>query len=350
MFDHPADTGRAFLLMAPDEGNPPAGLVAQIAAFADELSEAGSFLIVATTTSMWAAAGGYHDGSVLVVGPPDGHELLRKRVAFFVRRPDVLEGLDDQQIEQHAKAAAPDDVMRLADLLIEVARRTPDHLGSEEGRRKFVEEVVHAYLRWEAELGDWFQNRTDAADRLFLLAVAALEGSPAPVVLRAAEDLGGRLGLSRLGISGIESAGIRQLAKTVQAEVRPDTTIHFKRPAYRTAVLDFVLSDRSEHVRRALQRWLADLPSPNHAPKVGTATAVAEVVLDLARRHRDVGFPIAMVAGWKRQERLRDVLVELLTAVALSPEAGGPSVRVVRPCRSRSRFRSVAHRQFCTGG
>lgn len=319
----PAKPDRGYLFVHPDDELASPELGHELRAYRDLLAARGSYLVVVARAAAWAAAGEVWPEAVVTLGPPDRREVLARELRARLPHRDLAWLLAAREIDQLVTHAAVRDVVRLADLLAQAAER-PEGAGEPDRVRVWLlREVLGAYQEWTSELRAWFKRYDQAPERLFLLAAAVLEASPAARVLRHAEDLGTRLGAT--GPPAITTAGIRELTEHVGARLDgPAQRLYFKRPEYAAAVLDYYLSDRSDSFRAVLRSWLADAPLAvrNQSEAAQVADLVAAAVLGIVRRHRDLGFVYAVVTAWAPRRGLRTPLVSLLTALALSPEAG----------------------------
>ncbi|GIF08945.1 hypothetical protein Asi03nite_64830 [Actinoplanes siamensis] len=219
--------------------------------------------------------------------------------------------------------ATPSQVVRLFRKIVEAAEEI---IGRD--RRDPVPAIaamsVSAFMNWDSELAAWFRKYTDPRTRLFLIALAFLEGEPAADVLDRSERLGATLGEARDFRGGIGTPGIRQLAQDVVAEVDELWQIRFTRAAYAASVLAFVHGDQSREFRRRLWEWAAVLPMRNGPPNLRIAGRVAAAMLDMHLAMPSPNTPELrfLVQSWWPHPALRPVVTNLITALALSPEAG----------------------------
>jgi hypothetical protein len=318
--DLPATPGAGYLFVHPDGDTASTELGHQLRAYREKLAAAGSFLVVVATPSAWNVTGeSWHDVT-FTVGALNRQRLLAAHVRLLSPRPDLAPIFLDPRIEDVVARATPRDVVRLAGL---VARTTQTD-GADLDPEHAAAEILGAYQEWTAHLEGWFDRHRQAGDRLFLLAAAVLETSPAGRVLRLAEELGDLMEGKQPARNSITTAGIRELARTVGAHLEGrDNRLHFDRPAYASSVLDYFLADRSDGFRADLLTWLKQAPKAGHqAEAAEIAEQVAASVLGVVLRRRDLGLALGLASSWAGSKLLRPSLVALLTAVALSPEAG----------------------------
>ncbi|MGA5299477.1 hypothetical protein ACPCHT_06080 [Nucisporomicrobium flavum] len=318
--DLPATPGTGYLFVHPDDEVAAPEVGRQLRAYRDKLAAKGCFLLVVARVAAWRAAGDPWPEATFHVSAPDGRAVLQAQVRGLYPRHDPAEVLADERIRQIVATASPRDASRLANLLVQTVNGGGPQLSVDDA----IAQVVGAYQEWTTDLDTWFDRNRDAGARLFLLTAAVLESSPARRILRYAEDLEVTMEGGQPGRQSITTAGIRELAKTAGARVEePGGELYFARPAYATAVLDYVMADRSDGFRTSFAGWLARAPKVRHQGEaVQVATLVGGAVLGLVRRHRDLSFVTALVREWASARPLQPTLVSLVTAVALTPEAG----------------------------
>lgn len=310
-----ADPGQrcGYLLTIPADQKAP--LEKLLDGFRAELACHASFLVIVASTETFEGLAYHHPGSVLAVSPPDGIALLRAEI----RRLGIGERLgglaNHSEIAALARGATPEQVCRLARLMREAT-------GEDDTAAK---EIVAAYKRWNAELIRWFIQHRDIRERAFLVATAVAEGSHATFVLSCADHLQATLhGQDRIR-DGLGDAGIQELAQQTGAVVGPDCTLRFDKPAYGPAVLDYLRQDRSQQFHERFWEWVSRLPialsSSGRLPAPLT-TRVADVILDAILRYRDPLILRKVAVRWSSRQDLRPALVAVLSAAALSPEAG----------------------------
>jgi hypothetical protein len=324
--DLPAEPGTGYLFMHPDGETASPELGDELRTYHEKLGRIGAFLVFVTTAAGWHAAGGIRTEAVLTVGAPHRLALLDAVARSYGPRHELDRIVSDSRIAELALKANPREVTRLADLMVRIADDPDADLEVEADRERVIAEIIGGYQEWTHELKQWFRQHSGAQERLFLVAAAVLEGSSASLILRNAEDLGKLLDRSQPDHLSITAPGIRDLADRIGAEIlEPQNVLHFRRPAYAPAIVDFLLSDRSDGFRSALSTWLARAPRVNNqAEAAAVADLVAGTVLSIVQRRGDIAFLNPMVDAWSTPRALRPVLVSLLTAVALSPEAGAP--------------------------
>jgi hypothetical protein len=318
--DLPAEPGMGYLFQFPNGETAAPDFRDQLNAYVGKLTELGSYLVVVVSSTQWHATGAVPSENVLSVEPPSPSAVLRSEVNARAESHDLQPLLDDPRIQALIAQAPPRDVIRLAELILAIA----DVPGAEPESEQCLTDIVGAFQEWAEVLSGWFQDHHSATERVFLLAAAILEDAPARLVLRYAEQLGESLDGTRSGRYDITSAGIRELAEEIGAEVvGPEGRLRFKRPAYSTAVLDFFLADRSDTFRTILRDWFAKAPGGRRSGEaVFLADLIATAVLGITIRERDTSFLLAVVNSWSTQPGLRPALIPLLTGAALSHQVG----------------------------
>ncbi|AVT33651.1 hypothetical protein C6361_34120 [Plantactinospora sp. BC1] len=318
--DLPAKAGTGYLFVHPDDETTSGEFGRQLRAYRDRLAAKGAFLVVVAREVAWRATGESWPDLTFAACIPDRRQLLAARVS--ARRPgrDLSRMIGDERVEELMCKASPRDVARLADLMVDTAGRA--EAGQDDDW--IVGEVVGAYQEWTHELDDWFGKHPDVDARLFLLAAAVLESSPAGRVLRCAEELAEMLEGRQVGRNSVTTAGVRQLAKAIDARLEgDDARLYFNRPSYAESVVEYFLTDRSDGFRRVFTDWLIQVPKvPGQYEATQLAQLVAGAVLGVVRRRSDIGLVLRIANRWALSGLLRPVLASLVTAVALSPEAG----------------------------
>jgi hypothetical protein len=318
--DLPAKTGTGYLFVHPDDETASDEFGRQLRAYRDRLAVQGAFLVVVAREVAWRATGESWPDFTFAVGVPDRRQLLAAQVG--ARRPDrdLSRVIGDPRVEELTRTASPRDVARLADLMADTAVRAA--AGHDDDW--IVGEVLGAYQEWTHELDDWFSKNPDAGARLFLLAAAVLESSPAGRVLRCAEELAEMLEGRQAGRNSVTTAGVRRLTQAIDARLEGgDARVYFNRPSYAESVIDYFLSDRSDGFRVVFTDWLVQIPRvPGQYEAGELAQLVAGAVLGVVRRHSDIALVVRIARWWASSGLLRPVLASLITAVALSPEAG----------------------------
>ena len=311
--------GPAGYLLAPPKGE----IETELSAYRQEIRRRNSFLVVLTEPDALPL----HAGPILTVGLPDPRRLLISALSRHVAgRFDVGRLAEDQALASVlTPGARPQQVIRLAQRIAAAI----DTVGGTPPRRLTVQtvaiEAVKAYHDWQRELADWFDEHGDARARLFLVALAVLEGEPGGPVLDAAESLGGLTGERAGAGGGIAESGILELSRTVLAHPDAGQRLFFQRPAYAPAVLRFVHADRSAAFRARLWSWAAHLPMRGRGmPSSRIATRVANALLTVttAAPEATVSHLTPLVKLWWAYPTLRPLARDLATAAALSPEAG----------------------------
>ncbi len=343
--DLPAAAGEGYLFRHPNGESAAPEFRDQLQSYVGELRRRRSHLVLVVTPTEWQAIGAATTENVLSVVPPPPGKILVAEVRARAGHHDLQPVLDDERVSGLIGQATPRDVIRLADLVLATADM-PD-------REQAVLDVIGAFKEWSEVLTRWFEEHQAARDRIFLLAAAVLEEAPARLVLRYAEQLGEEFEGTRTGRYDIASAGIRELADRISAEVTAaDHRLRFKRHAYGTAVLDFFLADRSDTFRIILRNWFAKAPGDRRSPEqVLVAEAVAAAVLGIMIRHRHLWFLNPVINAWASNPGLRPALVTLLTGAALSPEVGSQTRQRLNQWAGRSSSPSICQivAEVCSG-
>ncbi|MDR7277032.1 hypothetical protein [Catenuloplanes atrovinosus] len=321
----PSQSAAAYILTVPDGAvsRSVSALESEIATYQRVLITRGDYLVVIIDPRVQQLLGGVHGVNALAVGPPEPRAVLLKELAGQEHRLDVDALAHHQALAETLTDLPPRQVRRLA-LRIVAAADIVLAQNVNDPVTAIAEQAVQAYRNWNDELEGWFAKVEDARARLFLIALAFLEGEPGSLVLRQAEALGRELKEPPDAYGGIASAGIRQLAATVNARLDERHRVMFDRPAYAASVLGFVHADRSDEFRKHLWFWAVRLPMRRGSvPSVPIAERIADAMFTMAM---SVPEPDAPEIYWVIQRwqhvTLRPVVAGLVTAIALSPEAG----------------------------
>lgn len=323
----PVHAGVAYLLELPEKAQHVSpGFARDLAAHGEALLRIGSCVVVTASEHVWPQLGPEADGPVLHVGTPPAGKVLGRQLHELFPELDLSWLPGHPAIVSILRLAGPADAVRLARLAKDVIGMSgspgreelsgPDQPASKE----VLESLVSAFRNWEAELHTWFGQHRTPRPRLFLVAAAALPGATPGRVLWAAEQLGARLGDDPP--AGLAEDGVRALMEEVGACLDQSGRVRFRRPRYGDAVLDFVVSDRSEDFQRELWRWAARLPLNGTGVDRSLTGGIAELLLRTALRRQAPRILATVMPVWARRAELRGTLVEVLGLAALSPEIG----------------------------
>ncbi|MDG4832910.1 hypothetical protein O7627_26910 [Solwaraspora sp. WMMD1047] len=257
--------------------------------------------------------------AVLTVTAPVREELLSRLLDDQRARLDVDTLIRTPPLPAMLEGATPAQIARLS-RRIRAAANDP-----RESLAEIARNSVHAYQNWDEELVAWFEKNVDPRTRLFLITLAFLQGGQATNVLYAMEKLAEKLAEPANVRGGIGTPGIRQLAKNINARIDDEHRIFFTLPSYGVAVLRYVHGDQSKAFRTRLWSWASDLPmrrggSPN--PRIAGQVASAMLAVTLALPVSDAPEVRTLTERWWGYQTLRPLVVGLMTAVAMSPEAG----------------------------
>ncbi|MEV6349518.1 hypothetical protein [Actinoplanes sp. NPDC051851] len=318
------ESGRvAYLVVVPRQAERSGRLVEQLAGYRAEVERRDARLVVLLDREAWLMVEGLPGFGALMVGPPDPGRVLERLLRDQRQVWEVDRLLHEQAVAQVLRGAGPGQVLRLYRRIMsaagEVLRR-----GVADPVPVIAEEAVKAYQNWDEQLVQWFEQYSDPRARLFLIALAFLEGEPAGDVLDRSEKLGKVLDESADLRGGVGGMGIRRLARCVGAEVDGEWRIRFTRAAYASSVLSFVHGDQSKEFRRKLWEWAAVLPMRGGPPHQRIAVQVADAMLMMNLSMPSPNIPEVrfLVYSWWRHPALRPLVTNLITVLALSPEAG----------------------------
>ncbi|WFE20811.1 hypothetical protein O7621_23515 [Solwaraspora sp. WMMD937] len=315
--------GRCSYLLTVPPGSRNGRLREVLIAYREEVEKQDSYLVVLVDQNTLENPEEVPGFTVLTVTAPGREELLRRLLADQHARLDVDTLLRTPPLPAMLVDATPAQIARLSSRIRAAANESQEPLA------EIARKAVQAYQNWDKELGDWFENNADPRTRLFLVALAFLQGGQATNVLHAMERLAEKLAEPANVRGGIGAPGIRQLAKNVGARIDDQHRIFFSLPSYDVAILRYVHGDQSKAFRTRLWSWASDLPMRRGgSPSARIAGRVASAMLDVTRALPGADAPEVrtLAERWWSYQSLRPLVVDLMTAVALSPEAG-PAMR-----------------------
>ncbi|MFF5217833.1 hypothetical protein [Micromonospora sp. NPDC000442] len=308
----------AYLLTVPT-GNRNGRLRELLIAYREAVEKRDSYLVVLVDQKSLERPEEIPGFTVLTATAPAREGLLSQLLEDQRARLDVDALLQTSPLPEMLESATPAQVARLS-RRIRAAADNPQASLAEIARKS-----VQAYQNWDEELAAWFQDNPDPRTRLFLIALAFLQGGQATNVLHAMEKLAEKLNEPADVCGGIGAPGIRQLAKNVNARIDDRHRIFFTLPSYDVAILRYVHGDQSKAFRTRLWSWASDLPirrggSPN--ARVAGQVASAMLAVTLALPGADAPEVRTLIERWWNYQTLHPLVVDLMTAIAMSPEAG----------------------------
>ncbi|MFY1593133.1 hypothetical protein [Micromonospora sp. WMMD737] len=311
--------GRSAYLLTVPPGNRNGRLRETLIAYREAVEKRDSYLVVLVDRKSLERPEDVPGFTVLTVSAPAREELLSRLLGDGPAWLDVDLLLQTPPLPAMLDGANPAQIARLS-RRIRAAAGDPQEPLAEIARKS-----VQAYQNWDEELVAWFEKYADPRTRLFLIALAFLQGGQATNVLHAMEKLAEKLEEPADVRGGMGAPGIRQLAKNVKARIDDEHRIFFTLPSYDVAILRYVHGDQSKGFRNRLWSWASDLPmrrggSPN--ARIAGQVASAMLAVTLALPGADAPEVRILVERWWGYQTLRPLVVDLMTAVAMSPEAG----------------------------
>jgi hypothetical protein len=289
---------------------------------ADHLRAMRSYVVVVAHTDTWIPVAGEATELAHFLAPPDALDVLHNHLQ---RHQPPVRDLDkwraDQAIIRQLDQATPAEAARLARIII-TAVSLDDSTGEPKRFEELVEAVIQSTHNWRNVLRTWHTDHPNSAHRNYLLAAAALDGAPAEAIYEAQITLGEALEDTLTAVRGQQGPGIIELTHTIGAELDDDDRIHFLKPGYAEAVVDYFWVDRPHHVA-AFTRWTAEqaasLPADLGLP-------LAERVAQWATRYTlaKQSFTVlrAIATHWAKTPHLRGKATDLLVAAAVDSTAG----------------------------
>jgi hypothetical protein len=311
--------GRCAYLLTVPPGSRNGRLREQLIAYGQAVERRDSYLVVLVSRDTFERPEDISGFTVLTVTTPARDELLRRLLDDQRTVLDIDTLLKTTELAAMLTDASPAQIARLS-RRIRAAATDP-----EKPLEEIARNAVNAYKNWDHELGDWFEENVDPRTRLFLITLAFLQGGQASNVLHAMEKLAEKLEEPADVRGGIGAPGIRRLTKNVRARIDEEHRIFFALPSYDVAVLRYVHGDQSKSFRTRLWGWAAELPMrKGGSPNSRVAGQVASAMLDVTRALPSADAPEVrtLAERWWSYQNLRPLVVDLMTAVAMSPEAG----------------------------
>ncbi|WFE93505.1 hypothetical protein [Micromonospora sp. WMMD987] len=311
--------GRSAYLLTVPPGSRNGRLRELLIAYREAVEKRDSYLVVLIDQRSLERPEDVAGYTVLTVTAPGSEELLGRLLEDQRARLDVHTLLNTPPLPAMLENATPAQVARLSHRIRAAANDPQEPLA------EIVHKAVQSYQNWDDELVSWFEVNSDPRTRLFLVALAFLQGGQATNVLHAMERLAETLKEPADVRGGIGAPGIRQLARNVNARIDDEHRIFFTLPSYDVAILRYVHGDQSKAFRTRLWSWASDLPIRHRgSPNVRVAGQVASAMLavTLTLPGADAPEVRTLIERWWGYQTLRSLVVDLVTAVAMSPEAG----------------------------
>jgi hypothetical protein len=305
----------AYLLHLPDETlSAQDDLAQQLIAHQDTLRRLGSYVVM-VVGPRWAGRDEFAGGQVISVEQPDLLRILDAELTHRECLTSLQAVLDSPLASSLVQRSAVSDVVAFAARIEEAERATPEGVNREQVLALAMAET----RQWQRELGNWFGDNGDVHSRLFLVSVAMLDGAPAELVMRAANLLAQRTQAPVTLDEGLASKGVRALSEEADAQVTSDR-LAFRHHAYADSILNFVYQDRPGAFQQHLWAWATELPLQGN-PSRTLADAIAQRLYRIAIGNQDLRFVRGVVDAWYAGP-LKPVVVDLLTALAISPQTG----------------------------
>lgn len=324
-----------------------------LARYARNAREHGSLLVILGDEAVGDRLPSADEGSGIVVREhqrPDAlvvarrriHETaLRERTAWLDIEGGTFHGLVSSD-------APPSRGVDLAQAVLEAKNENDDT-------------VLGAFANWQKQIQDWFatdvrrEDATGAEQRALRIAAAFLDGSPAPAVLNAADELLSKPVRDRFELWGgaLAAPDDQVRCRTAGVDFRDGrVSITDNRPGLDSAVIRY-LWDRRGSLSALLTTWLSDISSPG-GPASECLDRLSTVLMEVAVAQGSATV-LGLLEEWLKQDARRrmDFVVKVLQRLTEHPVLG-PRVRVVdlrnwaRGSGSPERQRAVI--RVCRGG
>ncbi|MBP2477730.1 hypothetical protein JOF53_006602 [Crossiella equi] len=307
--------------------------------FRAQLKSRNSYLIVIVPTGLWRQASEGAGDIAVLLEPVPAADIVTAHLSGTNIAPESY--LNDSKIGSYLGHAKPADAALWAEHIQAAesvdSRKLPGAQqtdGVDEIRQRRIELVLQLHGGWRHELLQWHKGRAageGTREKHFLLATAALEELPAGLIFTTSLETPEVLGEKNPDLRGLAGPGILELVDIIDARLEGDDTVHFARPGYADAVLDYYWLDRY-HLRETFTAWLCGLPVnlagdkklKDFAPHV--ADRVANYALRWTIERRNTSLLWQVIRTWSSHPILTEALPLLLTAAALE-ESYGNKVR-----------------------
>ncbi|WP_285570273.1 hypothetical protein [Streptomyces sp. RTGN2] len=297
---------------------------------ADDLRDDDSYLVVVLRTDLWNRIG--HGAGKLArkPHPPTPASLMLKYLGSG-GISDPKQWADDHRIKEKLAGLRPGQVRELAQNLVraESDYRTTTGRSTEArsaGFNEAIEAASKAVSGWTDVLTNWHsKDGRTSYDRNYLLLAAVYDGEPIDNVqdkiLSLARGLGEKNDASTR-LTGQQGPGLIQLARQIDAELRPDGTLRFPGPGFAEAIVRYFLLDRPELIDKFIT-WTAQLCVDLAASKAEKlAERLAPWILHHAQAARSTRTLLGVASNWSTDDTLDRQAHALLVTAALDPEIG----------------------------
>ncbi|MFF4751528.1 hypothetical protein ACWD5R_05205 [Streptomyces sp. NPDC002514] len=230
-----------------------------------------------------------------------------RRLVDGMTPTDIL-NVTPLMLDEHRKAE-----QLAADDLSGVARESGQQTSAERCRSldEQIASVVDVLSNWEDALYEWHEP-TDRVrtsfERNFLLTAAVLRGDPVGHVYAKAAELTDTLDKNDMPVPvhGQQAPGVIAMTKAIKARREDDGTLHFDRPHWDDAAIEYFWNDRPL-ARTSFLKWLAQVPVDDN----GTNKEALETITKEARRAlagRIGEFALRWAVRHRRQEPLEAIV------------------------------------------
>ncbi|MEV7357318.1 hypothetical protein [Kitasatospora sp. NPDC091276] len=293
------------------------------------LKTATSYLVVLASPQVWATISEGSDEVYVPLQAPEAPDVLRAHLrAAGCKRPERW--IADSRIDQAITGKLPGEVKRWADAITAeekwpvaalAATATTDGKPIDEFNQR-VERVIEAMADWRNQLRTWHIGHPDSDHRNFLLAAAAMDGTPVDLIYRASESLAVTLGETPEPRPGQQGPGIIELTFMIGAELSADGLVTLPSAGYAEAVVEYFLMDRA-HLVDSFTEWTAKQAASLDGDR-GTQLAdrVAVWVIRHTQKSRSVDVLKSVAKEWSASKLLREHARDLLSIAAVDSKIG----------------------------
>lgn len=270
---------------------------------ASQLRDVQSCLVISVTPESWRECA--ESGSVIAqeIKQPDGFTVAERRLDALSDSPERLKwlglGFVRAALPPHV---GPADAVRLAKKLAEIDPAN----GSRE-----LERVVEEYRSWPDYINSEFGGEKDPKRRALLIAVAALDGSPAHTIVAARRDFLTALGYQTTPILVLGEPNLEGQLQQIRAHLlEGNVSINSAFPGMDQAILRHFWANYQE-LHDYLLEWLlrlAVLPGVDDDSRA----RLSRLIFLITRTNRDFGIVDKMnrLARYPEQRRMIETILE----------------------------------------
>lgn len=304
-----------------------------LAASQDFLEDQSSYLAVIIREDLWSSVGIGGEKLLVTLTPARADNIIKRyltKAERVISEDDANTWLEHPPIKKHIERLMPPDAVLWAKsihaehfTLLESGSDAPEELTAKVLAAK-AQNVLNARLAWRNQLLEWYKVHHDGRERAFLLAAAALENMPAEQVFTGSGRLAVALGNEGLQpTKGLAGPGIIQLVDAIEADLSSAEAVHFRRPGYADAILEYFWTDRM-HLRDRFINWLSTDEALTKRDQDAEAAIerIGQYILLWSIRRNKLDLIEKVIKAWAESKKLSGAAEKLMTAAGLDPVLG----------------------------